>query len=165
MASAAEIGNLHTTLKTLPVHVQRTIMNYDLQRSARMRAFAGQRWLDSKAPNDWRLQMISISDGCVSSHVCMQKETGNPLVLAFRREPSLRGNDGRVTWAAVAQKFRFTGETGTVEARRCGFLQMQHVLGGKTILDSKTDCCLLNAAWEYVLQTFARRKYALPYQN
>jgi len=65
-----------------PAHVQAAIQAIGLVHHALERAQAGAKWLDEYGPADWRLQMISIHQGKVTSHVRLCRNDENPLALA-----------------------------------------------------------------------------------
>ncbi len=134
----------------LPKHVQEAIAKLDLRKDALARAKAGAEWLDTYAPPDWRLQMVSISKGVISPQVRMHRNDENPLALAFRRVPGMRGADHRCTWAIVSEALGFVREGGKSDAARLGFIEKDHVVND-VIIRANFDAYFLNEAWATVL--------------
>lgn len=135
-----------------PAHVQDAIQKMNLAANALERAKCGASMLDSIAPRGWRLEMISIHDGIVSSHVHMVYDDQNPLALAFRRDPELKqkGPGGRVTWAVVANEHFPSVGMGTSQMQHYGFLEKQHVVGD-VVISSDIDAAFLDDAWTKIL--------------
>lgn len=137
----------HVDILKFPPHVQETIRSIDLEKQVLLRAIQGCKWLDEHAPPDWRLQMISISAGEVSSRVRLCHDDENPLALAFRRVEEFKRPDGRVSWATIKTRFGFH----TYEAQRFGFLEMYHTVGAVHI-GTDIDSMYLDWAWAIILR-------------
>ncbi len=131
-------------------HVQAAIRAIDLPADALKRAEAGRDWLDQNAPLDWRLQMISIHNGHISSNVRTCRNDENALALALRRVPEFKGCDGRVTWATL---MKLPAMMSRYEAEQRGFIEKSHRVGD-TFIDEMVDSTFLDAAWEQVLGNY-----------
>ena len=136
-------------LKTLPVHIRRAAKQIDLVADALARANRGREWLDKHAPPDWRLQMMSITGGKISSRVRLPYGDQNPLALAFRRDKSLKNGDGRVIWASVSDRFGFTQNRKIPQ--ELGFLEKRHQVEN-ALIDENIDGYFLDDAWETILK-------------
>jgi len=158
--SEKRVGSL--TLSTLPQEVLEAITKINLWGNALDRALAGASWLDRNAPPDWRLQMMSIHDGIIHSIVRFQRDTENPLALAFRRDTQFRRNDDRVSWATVSKKF-FDGARGH-EAQLLGFLEKEHQID-HVVINTAIDAEFLNGAWEQVLRELSWHEIVASYRE
>ncbi len=150
-------------------HIQEGITQLDLASDALARAKEGAKWLD-RSPHDlggsWRLNMISIHNGIVSSHVRMCRNDENPLALAFRHS-GWTAPDGRATWASVADKIGWT-LGNQHEPKQLGFLEKTHIAPNSVFISGDIDCEFLDEAWATILQNWewwpqmtpARRQYA-----
>lgn len=128
-------------------HVQAAIVAIDLPLHALKRVQEGVAWLESNAPLDWRLQMISIYGGKVVSHVRLCRNDENPLALAFRRVQAFQDPSGRVTWAELMNPPIIP----EYEAQKCGFLEMEHRATDNVYIDKNIDGMFLDDAWATVL--------------
>ena len=150
-------------LTKLPEHVREAIESYELRKDAFERAKRGAAWLDKHAPLDWRLQMMAIYDGKVSSRVRLPYDTENPISLAFRNDPEVN-RYGRPEYRKAVDKFISSGERFDRLAH-FGFAEKHHFCGD-TNVDSTIDGYLLEEAWEKILcnlewrECFSARKRA-----
>ena len=129
-------------------HVRKAIEDMDLAGDTLKRAREGMKWLNEHAPPDWRLQMISIREGRVTSRVRLAYNDENPLALAFRHVDGFQGADGRATWAIVASKLQFGGNR--YDAEQKGFIEKSHRVGS-VFISTDIDGSFLDAAWAAVL--------------
>ncbi len=133
-------------------HVRNAIHEYQLIERAQERVHKGVVFLDKHAPREWRLNMMNIHGGVVSSRVRMVFDDQNPLALAFRHNATLRRIDGRVTWGQVSHKFDFTN----AHYQTLGFLEMGHRCG-TVLVTEDVDAELLDFAWAEALNNFEWR--------
>mgnify|MGYP001586780263 CR=1 FL=1 len=131
-----------------PAHVRDAIKAIDLPADALKRAQAGRDWLDKNGPLDWRLQMISISNGTIRSNVVTARNDENALALALRRMDTYKGSDGRVTWATLMAA---PAIMSLHDAERRGFQEKSHVAPVNVRIDEYTDSLFLDDAWAMVL--------------
>jgi hypothetical protein len=141
-------------MSSYPVHVRDAANQMDLAAHAYDRALQGAKWLNEHGPRGWRLEMIGIHEGKVSSYVRMHRSDENPLALAFRRDATLQSADGRVLWTTVAKRFGFAHHNAHFEAQELGFHEMKHVVGS-VIISEDVDAYFLNEAWEKILCNFS----------
>ena len=135
-------------LSQFPAHVQKAIQDHFLEKEASIRVERGVEWLNGNAPSDWRLQLMSIYNGRVSSHVRTSRNDENALALAFRRVKIFQSADGRVTYTTI----RATGIVEDIEAIRCGFKEKSHCFPSESvIINEDIDAQLLDDAWAAVL--------------
>ncbi len=132
-------------------HVLAAVIAIDLAGNARVRVEHGIKWLNCNAPYDWRLQMISIHGGSVSSNVRLCRGDENPLALALRRVPELQGSDGRVLWANLLS----LSIIGRHEAERCGFVEMSCHAPENVFIDETIDGMYLDEAWGKALGEYS----------
>ncbi len=137
-------------LEDYPPHVQEAITALKLVDRALERARRGAVWLDKHAPPHWRLNMISIHDGKVTSHVRICRDDENPLALAYRDTGPLSRISGRVTWASIlTQVTEFKRDH---HAQEHGFLETYYTDPTSHVyVDKQIDGQLLDHAWAQVL--------------
>ncbi len=135
-------------------HVQTAIKIIDLPGDALKRAEAGRDWLDKNGPLDWRLQMISIFNGNVSSNVVTARNDENALALALRRMDTYKGYDGRVTWATLMAT---PAIMSLHDAERRGFQEKRHAVPDNVFINEYTDSLFLDDAWATVLGNYHTR--------
>ena len=125
---------------------------------ARQRVARGVNWLNKRATYDkrfvgWRLRMMSIHNGHVSSHVRMQWNTNDPLSLACKQLPELADTtDGRVKWATTSKEFNFRNALGQKKAVYLGFNEGWQKSTHLSISDMMEYCSALNQAWSEALR-------------
>src|SRR3989344_8346381 len=121
----------------------------------------GTRWLDRRARTDsrfkgWRLEMINIRSGQVSSVVHMEYDTNHPLALACKWDNNLSYPNGWVSCGPI-KHFGFDTGIGRKRAFLLGFNegppQAIH-LALQLNIDIIEYCSALNVAWAEALAEY-----------
>jgi|GEM_PF-2586610 len=140
-------------LSSEPAHVMAAIEKANLARTVFLRAEAGAHWLDTHATPEWRLRLMRIFSGNVSSRVQMHYNRDNPLSLVFIDDERFSSPPDETRWVRVAEHFGFKNPPGNLEIQKLGFHEIEHRVDD-TIVSKMIDIKLLNKAWENVLGDF-----------
>ena len=148
------IANPDIDLSDCPEHVVRATEKLNLRKHAITRAEAGATWLDDHAPAEWRLRLIRIHSGWVSSRVNFHYNKDYPLSLAFVADKRFDRLAGEQRWPEVAKHFGFHSPIYEDPIfLKHGFYEQAHV-SGDTIVKKEIDIRFLNYAWNVVLGDF-----------
>lgn len=146
--------NLHNVdLSREPPYIREAIEKGGLAKITYDRVFGGAKWFDANGPVEWRLRLMRIYSGQVSSRVQMRYNRDNPLSLGFIDDPRFRNVQDEIRWVTVAEHFGFKNAHANPEVCKLGFNEMEHRVGN-VIVPKSVDIELLNEGWKCILGDF-----------